>query len=185
MHQLQTATSDAHSQRLPSVYTTTTVTTDDNLDITGLVYPQFSALSWSLFRRGSFSLPPFEEFGALVYDQIHQEQVVAGMATQGRVENPSVEEQVIVQEIPQVPIVKQIPEQIVDITGLVNPQFSITAVEAFSPQVVRSLPPLEEFDAPVYLQIHQEQIVAGETTQNMVENPAVQEPFRKFLKFPL
>ena len=60
-----------------------------------------------------------------MYDQIHQEQVVAGMATQRRVENPSVEEQVIVQEIPQVPIVDQTQEQIVDITGLVNPQFSI------------------------------------------------------------
>ena len=62
-----------------------------------------------------------------------------------------------------------------DITGLVNPQYSITAVEASAPQVVGSLPPSEEFDAPVYNQIHQQQIVAGETTQNMVENPSVQE----------
>ena len=62
-----------------------------------------------------------------------------------------------------------------DITGLVNPHFSITAVEASAPQAVGSLPPLEEFDAPVYKQIHQEQIVAGETTQNTFENPAVQE----------
>ena len=62
-----------------------------------------------------------------------------------------------------------------DISGLVYPQFSITAVEASEPQVVGSLPPLEEFDEPVYNQIHQEQIAAGETTQNTVENPAVQE----------
>ena len=37
-----------------------------------------------------------------------------------------------------------------DITGLVNQQFSITAVEAPAPQVVGSLPSLEEFDAPMY-----------------------------------
>ena len=37
-----------------------------------------------------------------------------------------------------------------DITGLVNPQFSITAVEASPPHVVGSLPSLEEFDVPVY-----------------------------------
>ena len=62
-----------------------------------------------------------------------------------------------------------------DISGLVNPQFSFTAVEASAPQVVVSLPPLEEFDAPVYDRIHQRHIVAGEMTPNIVENPAVQE----------
>ena len=62
-----------------------------------------------------------------------------------------------------------------DFTGLVNPQFSITAVEASAPKVVCSLPPSEEFDAPVYNQIHQEQIAAGETTQNIVEIPVVHE----------
>ena len=60
-----------------------------------------------------------------------------------------------------------------DFTGLVNPQFSIAAVEASAPQVVCSLPPLEEFDAPMYNQLHQEQIAAGETTQNIVEIPQV------------
>jgi len=47
-------------------------------------------------------------------------------------------------------------------------------VELFSPHVVGSFSPLE-FDAPVYDQIHQEQIVAGDMTLNIVENPAVQE----------
>ena len=51
-----------------------------------------------------------------------------------------------------------------DITGLVNPQFSTTVVGASAPHVVGSLPPFE-FDAPVYNQIHQEHIVAGETTR--------------------
>ena len=36
-------TSDAHIQQLPLVYTTTTVTIDDNLDMTDSVYPQFSS----------------------------------------------------------------------------------------------------------------------------------------------
>ena len=73
------------------------------------------------------------------------------------------------------------PQQIVttdvncDTVGLVYPQFSSTAVEPFSPHVVGSFSPLE-FDAPVYDQIHQEQIVAGYIymTLNIVE-PAVQE----------
>ena len=51
-----------------------------------------------------------------------------------------------------------------DTTGLVNPQFSNTAFEATAPQVVGSLPPFEAFDAPVYNQVHQEQIVAGKMT---------------------
>ena len=69
---------------------------------------------------------------------------------------------------------ERIHEQIVDITGLVNPQFSSTAVETCVPQVFVLLPPFEEFSAPVYNQVHQEQIVAGEMTLNIVANPAVQ-----------
>ena len=69
---------------------------------------------------------------------------------------------------------ERVQEQFVDITGLVNPQFSITGVEVSAPQAVGSPPPLEEFDAPAYSQIHQEQIVAGET-QNTLENPVVHE----------
>ena len=105
------------------------------------------------------SLPPLEEFPVPVYNQIHQEQVVAGMATQHRVENPAVQEQVIVQEIPHVSIVERVQERIV----------------SSAPQVICALSPLEEFDAPVYNQIHQEKIIAEEITQHRVGNPAVQE----------
>ena len=42
------AVTSAHSQQLPPVYTTTTVTTDDNLDMTGLVYSQFSSTAVEL-----------------------------------------------------------------------------------------------------------------------------------------
>ena len=105
------------------------------------------------------SLLPLEEFHVPVYNQTHQEQVVAGMATQHRVENPAVQEQVIVQEIPHVSIVERIQERIV----------------SSAPQVICALSPLEEFDAPVYNQIHQEKIIAEEITQHRVGNPAVQE----------
>ena len=54
-------TSDAHSQQLPPVYTTTTVTTDDNLDITGLMYPQFSSTAVEPFSPHVVgSLPPWK-----------------------------------------------------------------------------------------------------------------------------
>ena len=150
----------ASSQQLPPAYTMTTVTTDDNFDFTDLVNTQFSIPAVELFfPQVVGSLPPSDEIHVLVYEQIHQEQVVAGMATQHRVENRAVQEQVIIQEIPQVSTEERIQEQIV----------------ASAPPVVGSLPPFEEFDAPVYNQIHQEQIVAGETTQNTFENPAVQE----------
>ena len=152
--------------------TTATVATDVNLDITGL----FSSTAVEAFApQVIVSLPPFEEFTAPVYNQVHQEQIVAAEMTLNIVENSAVQEQVIVQEIPQVPIVERIQEQIVDITGLANQQFSITGVEVSAPQAVGSLSPFQEFDAPLYNQIHQEQIVAGETTQNTFENPAVQE----------
>ena len=42
-------------------------------------------------------------------------------------------------------------------------------------QVIGSLPRLDESDAPVYHQVRQEQIAAGETTRNIVENPTAQE----------
>ena len=52
-------------------------------------------------------------------------------------------------------------------TGLMNPQISITAVEAS--QVVGSFPLSEDFAAPVYKQIQQEQIVATPQAQVIVQ----------------
>ena len=40
--------------------------------------------------------------------------------------------------------------------------------------IEQHLPPPEEFAAPVVSQVHQEQIVAGETSQNIVEIQTVQ-----------
>ena len=110
-----------------------------------------------------------------MYNQVHQEQIVAGETTPNIVEIPIVQEQVIVQEIHQVPTMDWTPEQIVETIGVlpqervlqhaavqtvhvpvrqtqeqsavpVNSQFSITAVEAS--QVVDSCSLSEEFAAP-------------------------------------
>ena len=60
-------TYDAPSQQLPPVYTMTTVTTDVNLDIIGLVNPQFSSTAVEASAPQVVgSLPPLEEFDALV-----------------------------------------------------------------------------------------------------------------------
>ena len=77
--------------------------------------------------------------------------------------------QVVVPEIPEISVVEKIQEQIVEtievlpqeqsaVTGSVNPQFSTSDVEA--PQVVDSFPLSDDFAAPMYNQVHQEQIVA-------------------------
>ena len=118
---------------------------------------------------GSFS--PLES-DAPVYNQVHQEQIVTGEMTLNIVEHPAVQELVTVQEIPQVSVVERIQE-LCSLTGLMNPLTSTSSLEA--PRVVGSLPPFEEFPEPVYNQVHQEQMVAGEMTQNIIENSAVQE----------
>ena len=59
-------------------------------------------------------LPPLEEFAASVVSQVHQEQIVAGETCQNIVENPTVQERVIVQKIPEVQVVERIQEQILE-----------------------------------------------------------------------
>ena len=62
-------TYDAPSQQLPPTYTTTTVTTDVNLDITSMVNPQFSSTVVDAPQVVG-SLPLLEEFTAPVYNQV-------------------------------------------------------------------------------------------------------------------
>ena len=84
------------SQQLPPVFSTTTVTTD-------LVYPQFSSTAEEPYAPCVVgSLPPVEEFSAPVYDQVLQEHIAASELTENIAEFPVVQEQVIVQEIPDV-----------------------------------------------------------------------------------
>ena len=62
-----------------------------------------------------------------------------------------------------------------DVTGLVYPQFPGTAVESSASQVVGPLPPCEVFAAPVFDQVHQEQLAGGEIPENLVEIPVIPE----------
>ena len=62
-----------------------------------------------------------------------------------------------------------------DYTGLVSPQFSSTAVEVSASQVVGSLPLGEVFAAPVFHQVHQEQLAGGDTTEDIAVSPVVLE----------
>ena len=74
--------------------------------------------------------------------------------------------QVVVQENPEFPVVESIQEQSA-VTDLVDPQISITAVQAS--QVVGSFPLSEDFAAPKYNQVDQEQIVATVQPQVIVQ----------------
>ena len=85
------------SHQLPPVHTTTTVTTDDNLDLISLVYPPFSSTAVEPFApRVVGSLPPVEELSAPVYHQVHRELFAENIA-----EIPVVQEQVIVGTRPE------------------------------------------------------------------------------------
>ena len=115
-------TSDAHSQQSPLVFATTTVTIDVNLDMICLVHPQISATSPEAPQVVGSTLH-LEEFTEPVYNQVYQEQIVAGEMTQNIIENSVVQEQVIVPAIPLV--VEQIQEQIVETIDVTPQGFQI------------------------------------------------------------
>ena len=79
------------------------------------------------------------------------------------------------EQLPPDTMVTVITDVSSDTPGFVNPQFSTTAVAATASQVIGSLPLLVKFAAPVYNQIRQEQIVAEETTQKLVDIQTVHE----------
>ena len=62
-----------------------------------------------------------------------------------------------------------------DVTGMVCPLFPSTAVEGSASQVFGSLPLGEEIAAPVFNQVHQEQLAGGEIPENLVEISVVPE----------
>ena len=87
--------------------------------------------------------------------------------------------QVVVQEIPEVLVVEWIQEQSA-VTDLVNPQITVTAVEASL--VVGSFPLLEDFAAPMYNQVHQEQIVATVQPQVIIVQEISQLPVVEWIQ---
>ena len=71
------------NQQLPPENTTTTVTTDDNLDMTGFVITQFSSTAVEPFPSHVVGpLPPLEEFIEPVFSHVHQKQIAAGEMTE-------------------------------------------------------------------------------------------------------
>ena len=68
----------------------------------------------------------------------------------------------------------QLPRVNLEVSSLVNPQFSATSVKAPAPKVAGSLLLLEGSAASVS-QVYQEQVFTGETTQNIVTFQLVQE----------
>ena len=82
-----------------------------------------------------------------------------------------------VQEIPEVLVVERIQEPIVETTENIAeiPVVQEQVIVQEILDVVVPLPPDEEFTEPVYNPVHQERIVAGENTHNMIGNSAVQE----------
>ena len=93
----------APSEQLPPAYTMTTVTTYVKFAHYWFGKPAiFHCCSGGFCATGRWFTSSFVEFDAPVYNQFHQEQIVAGEMTQNIVENPAVQEQLIVQEIPQV-----------------------------------------------------------------------------------
>ena len=77
-----------------------------------------------------------------VYDHVQRDLFATGETAANLVEIPVVQEQVIVQAIPE---------------------------------VVDSLPPVQQFTGPRFIQVHHERFAAGETTKKSAEFPVVQE----------
>ena len=109
------------SEQLPPVFSTATVATDVNLDITSLVSQQFSSTAVETSAPQVIgSHPPFEVFTEPVYNQVRQEQIVAGEMTQKIIEHSAVQEQVIVREILPVSVVERMQAPIRLLSGYKN-----------------------------------------------------------------
>ena len=62
-----------------------------------------------------------------------------------------------------------------DFTGTVYPHFSSTAVDGSASQVVGSLPLGDVFAAPVFHQVHQEQLAGGDAISRVAHSLPVEE----------
>merc|ERR1719480_746057 len=94
---------------LPANYTMAAVTTGVNLDLTGLTNPSFAMGTREVGAPVLVgALPGFEEMAGAVVTAVPQQQVVAGTTTKNVVEIPTVQEHVMVQEIPEVQVVERV-----------------------------------------------------------------------------
>ena len=134
------------SQQLSPVLSAATVATDVNLDITGPVSPQLcSTAVEASVPQVVGSLPPFEEFTEPVHNQVHQEQIVTGEMTQNIVENPAMQDQVIVQDIPEV--VERIQERILDPVEVLPHE----RVQQFNAEHIVHMPVPQTQEPPVFV----------------------------------
>ena len=126
-------------------------------------------------------LPPIEEFTGPVYDQVHQVQFAAGEMPENIAEFPVVQEQVIVQAIPEVvdslPPVEEFTEPVFNqvhherfaagetTENLVEfPVVQEQVVVQALPEVVDSLPPVEEFTGLGFSRVRHELLAAVPST---------------------
>ena len=181
------------SQQLRPAYTSATVATGVNLDVTGFVSPLFSRTA----LEGSVSqvvgpLPPADGFTEPVCNQVHCERFAASETAENLVDIPVVLEQVLVQAIPEVvgslpsaeqftgPVYNQAHhEQFAAGETTENlaefPVVSEQVIVHAIPRVAGSLVSVDEFTPPVYNPVHQEHFSAGETTENTAIIPVVQD----------
>ena len=140
-----------------------TVATGVNLDVTGMVHPQFSSTAVSASQVvGSLPLGEVSvasgvnlDVTGMVYPQFSST-AVDGSASQ------------VVGSLPlgqvfAAPVFYQVHQE--QLAG------GVSRVS----RVAHTLPPVEEFTEPVCNPVHQEQFSAGETTENFVNFPVVQE----------
>ena len=151
--------------------TTATVTTGVNLGVTGLVYPQFSSIAVDGSGSQVVGLLPLGEVSAAIGVNLDVTGMVYPHFSSSAVE---VSASQVVGSLP-LGEVSAATGVTLDVTGMVYPQFSSTAVEVSSSQVVGSLPLGDVFAAPVFHQVHQEQLAGGDTTENIAHFPVVQE----------
>ena len=151
-----------------------TVATGVNLDVTGMVHPQFSSTA----VEGSASqvvgsLPLGEVFAAAVFNQVHQEQLAGGEAFSRVAHSPPPEEFAE----PVYSPVHQEQFSAGDTTENIA-NFLVVHEQVIAqdiPEVVDSLPLDEEFTGPVYDQVHQEMVASREMAENFAEIPVVHE----------
>ena len=142
-----------------------TAATGVNLDVTGMVHPQFSSTSVEVSASQVVGSLPLGEVSVatgvnldvtgMVYPQFSSP-TVDGSASQ------------VVGSLPlgqvfAAPVFYQVHQE--QLAG------GVSRVS----RVAHSLPPVEEFTEPVCNPVHQEQFSAGETTENFVNFPVVQE----------
>ena len=140
-----------------------TVATGVNLDVTGMVHPQFSSTAVEGSASQVVGSLPLGEVSVATGVNLDVTVFLYPRFSSTAVEGSA--SQVVgslsLGEVFAAPVFNQVHQE------------QLAGGEAFS-RVAHSLPP-EEFTEPVYSPVHQEQFSAGDTTENIANFPVVQE----------